>query len=131
MVGYAISEIGPQTATAFTDSGATETIVLTMSNVNTGGIGGTVTIIGMVNITTGTATTAVVVTVRRGGTITSPIVGAAITVPAAATTKYAIPFEVVDNNLSEAGAVYTVDVTETSATGNGTVNYASVGGFTN
>lgn len=129
MTGYAPSEITVSTATAVTDGGAVETVIVSSKPVYTPGPGATVSLFGVVNITTGTAGTAVVVTLRRGSTTAGAVVGTATTDTTTAADHYTIPFEFVDEPGDVADLVYSVTVTETAATADGTVNYASLGGF--
>lgn len=129
MPGHNPTEIPVITATAVTDGGATETVVLTLSNVSTPGPGSAVNLFGVVNITVGTNGVAVVVRVRRGTTTSGTLIGTAQTDTGVATDKYTIPFDVEDNVGDEASASYVVTVTETSASADGTVNYVSIGGI--
>lgn len=99
----------------------TETVVATIPNVNTQDPGANVAIEATVTLTTGTATTAVVLRIRRGS-VTGTIIGEAETdTPigaAGSTDPYSIgatdqPGEVASQN-------YVVTVQQTAATGNGT-----------
>jgi hypothetical protein len=126
--GHNPVEIPVVTATNVADGHSVETIVLTLSNVDTPGPGSAVQLFGVVNLTVGTNGVGAVVRVRRGG-LTGSLIGTAQTDTVIATDKYTIPFEVVDGPVDEAGASYVVTVTETSGTVNGTVNYASIGGI--
>lgn len=116
------------TATAVTDGGATETVVLTSKPVSTQGPGSTVTLFGTLNVTAGTNGVAAIVRIRRGS-VTGTILGVATTDTSVATDKYTIPFNVTDDNLDEAGGLYVVTITETSASADGTVNYVTIGGL--
>ena len=129
MSGYVIRPLPSVTATAVTDGGATEKVVATLANVSTPGPEAEVNLFGHVNITTGTAATAVVVKVRRGTDTSGTEVGTAETDTLAAGNKESIPFNVVDTPGDIAGESYVVTVTETSATADGTVNYAYMGGY--
>lgn len=129
MSGYSPIEVPTTAATAVTDGGATETVVLTSAAVSTPGSNASVSLHGVVNITVGTAGVAVVVRVRRGTTAAGTLVGTATTDTAVAASKYTIPFDVIDTPGDVAGQSYVVTVTETSASASGTVNYASIGGF--
>lgn len=103
-------------------------VVLTSKPVSTQGRNSTVTLIGVLNITAGTAAVAAVVRVRKGS-LTGAIVGIATTDVTIATDKYTIPILVTDAPLDEAGAIYVVTIQETSASADGTVNYVTLGGL--
>lgn len=124
-----IREIVPTTATAVTDGGATEKVILASSAVSTNYGDSKVTLHGVVNLTPGTAATNVVLRVRRGSGTGGTEVGTATTDTATAGDDYTIPFSVVDQPGEVAGQVYSVTVTETTASADGTVNYAVVGGL--
>ena len=86
---------------------------------------------GFVNVTAGTATTAVVIKVRRGSGTGGTQVGNTLTHAVAAAGPNSIPIAAVDMPGPAAGqqapfvGQYTVTVTQTAATGNGTVNAGS------
>lgn len=80
---------------------------------------------GNVNFTAGTGATAVTIRVRQGSGITGTLVGNALTVTVAAGSSYDLAFDVVDTSPVPAQQ-YTVTVTQTAATGNGTVNQADI-----
>jgi hypothetical protein len=83
-------------------------------------------IVGTVNITPGTTTTAVVVRVRQAvaaGTPTGAVVGVAESNAVTAAVASDIPFEANDQTGSVTGWVVTVQ--QTGATANGTVNLVS------
>lgn len=128
MAGFLPHVLPSVTASAVSDGGATETVVLTSRPVNTPGPHATVTLFGVVNLTVGTNGVAAVVRVRRGS-LTGTEIGTATTDTGVATDKYTIPFQVVDTSIDEAGAVYVVTVQETSASADGTVNYVTIGGL--
>lgn len=101
---------------------------------NPGGQG--IRVSGYVNVTTGTATTTVTIRVHAGPSVSAPLVGRAAvhTLPAGETNS--IPFEAVDPTLfnpagpfppGSGGAQYSVSVQQQAATGNGTVNDATLG----
>lgn len=129
MTGYAPSEVAVSTATAVTDGGAVETVIVSSRPVNTPGPGATVSLFGVVNITTGTAGTQVVLRFVRGDSAAGVDVGTATIDTTTAADDYTIPFNFTDEPGDVVGLVYSVTVTETSATADGTVNYASIGGF--
>lgn len=128
MAGFNPVVIPSVVATAVTDGGAVETVVLTSGPVSTPGRNATVVLWGVVNLTVGTNGVAAVVRVRRGS-LTGTLIGLATTDTGVATDKYTIPFQVTDAAIDEAGAKYVVTVTETSASADGTVNYVSIGGL--
>jgi hypothetical protein len=78
---------------------------------------------GVLNITAGTGTTAVVIRVRQGVGTGGAVVGAAQTVTLAAGNSASVPFSIEDTTGAlEAGTAYTVTVSQTGATAAGTVN---------
>ena len=91
-----VNVYAPSVATAVTDGGAVETVVLTTKPINTDTVQKTVTLSGWVNITTGTAGTAVVVKVRRGSATTGYQVGETVTTTTTATDDYTIGFSFSD-----------------------------------
>jgi len=116
-------------ATAVTDGGATETVVLVSNPITTSGPGQTVTLVGEVNITAGTNGVAAVIKIRRGSTTSGAQVGPTLTTTEVATKLYTIPLEITDAPGDVGGLTYCVTVAETSASANGTVNYAAIGGY--
>lgn len=116
-------------ATAVTDGGATETVVLVSNAITTAGPNQTVTLVGEVNITAGTNGVAAVIKIRRGSTTSGTQVGPTLTTTEVATKLYTIPFEITDAPGDVGGLTYCVTVTETSASANGTVNYVAIGGY--
>lgn len=91
--------------------------------------GGTSVVRGYINISTGAGTSAVVIKVKQGSATTGTLVGTADTVAVSASTAYSIPFcQVVPagGTISYPGNQYCVTVTQTGATGNGTVNDAAI-----
>jgi hypothetical protein len=104
-----------------------ETVVATVTGVATDRPGQTVAIRGQYNITLGTGTTAVVTRVRRDG-LTGTVVGEVqteqISSAAGSSENHDIYRE--DTGAGEfSGRTYVVTVSQTAATGNGTVNNAS------
>src|ERR1019366_1199910 len=77
-------------ATAVTDGGATETIVLVSNPISSDGPGQTVTLTGEVNITTGTAGVTVVLKFYRGAVKSGTAVGTALTTTTVAAKLYTI-----------------------------------------
>lgn len=76
---------------------------------------------GILNVTAGTGTTAVVVRVREGRGIAGTLVGTAKTHTLAAGASASIPFCEYDSAVGE-NQIYSVTIQQTGATGNGTVN---------
>jgi hypothetical protein len=121
---------------------AAETTIATSDTVswNASGVAEGLIVRGVLNMTAGAGTTAVVVKVRRGtgtgGATVGPAAGTSHTLAAAASANLA--FEVLDtaplpNIVSPSGAqdvpqnLYTVTVAQTGGTGAGTVNYGTIG----
>jgi hypothetical protein len=100
----------------------TETVVATVSNVGTPRAGCKVILRGWTQITTGTNTTALTVRVRRGTTITDPLVGEANPeqVEAAAGSTEAIDFAFEESPGELASASYVLTVQQTAASADGT-----------
>jgi hypothetical protein len=84
-------------------------------------VGEGLTISGMVNVTQGTAGTAITVRVREGVGITGAVVGQALVYTLAAAAVASIPFTATDSVVLD-NQQYSVTVQATAATGNGTVN---------
>lgn len=100
----------------------TETVVATLSGINTPQGGSRIVLYGAVDLTTGLGTTAVVLRIRRGTAITDPVVGVAdtdtIIGAAGSTDPYII--EETDQLGDVNNASYVLTVQQTGATGNGT-----------
>lgn len=81
---------------------------------------------GNVDLVAGTGATALQLKIRRGGTVTGTIVGSneAATVVAGNTVQAGV--EAIDTPGLEAGLQYALTVQQTGATGNATVNAASL-----
>lgn len=79
---------------------------------------------GVVNITAGTGTTAVVVKIRQGNTVGGTQVGVSLTHTLAAGASGQIAFDLLDSSFISTG--YCVTVTQTGASGNGTINDAAI-----
>lgn len=76
---------------------------------------------GVLDFTTGTATTAVTLRLRRGTSLTSPVVGTAELDTVAAAVSQPVPFQFVDSPGAVAGLVYSLTYQATAATGNATI----------
>ena len=76
---------------------------------------------GNINMTIGTAGTAVTTRVRRGG-LTGTLIGSAQAQTVAAGNTVNIPIAELDPTLIQVGVSYSVTVQQTAATANGTVN---------
>ena len=116
------------TQTAKTASGvnpvnAAETAIVTSDSVptNEGITGEGVMVSGVLNVLTGATVTAVVVTVRKGAGVGGAIVGAARTHTIGAAANAQIAYNEVDPTPSNP-AQYTVTLTQTGGTSNGTVS---------
>lgn len=102
-----------------------ETIVAQVQ-VSTDRPGVGVTLEGEVDITTGASTTAVTVQIRRGATTAGPVVGTADVPAEGAAVRVVIPVQEQDQPGEVASQVYSLTVTQAAATGNGTVNLATL-----
>ena len=100
--------------------------ILAQVNVSVDNASANILLEGNVDITTGAATTALTVQVRRGATLAGPVVGVAEVPGAGAAARVVVPLQVIDSPGEVAGQVYSLTVTQTAATGNGTVNSASL-----
>lgn len=105
---------------------AAETAILTTGPISTPGAGAVVNIQGVVAVTAGAGTTAVVIRVRRGTGVAGAIVGELETDTLAAASLEAIPFAMQDPLGDAAGQVYTLTAQQTGGTGNGTATQAMV-----
>jgi hypothetical protein len=79
------------------------------------------TIEGVLDFTTGAATTAVSIRCRRGSLVTSPVVGQVELDTVAAAVSQPVPFQFVDAPGAVAGQVYSITYQATAATGNATI----------
>jgi len=116
-----------QVTAAVTVLTTTETVAVTSDILPLSPIGGEgYNVCGLVNITAGTATTAVVVRVRQNS-LTGTVVGNALTHTLAAAAVANIAFDVQDFSAAATPvAQYVVTVQQTAATGNGTVNQSII-----
>lgn len=126
---------------AVNTSNSGETVVLTTDNVNylQGAGGEGLEINGVVNITPGATTTAVVLRVRRGVGTGGAIVGSSPSFPVTAGTQSTLTYDIMDaappvtpiitptGADSPPTAQYTVTVQQTGGTAAGTVSYATGG----
>jgi hypothetical protein len=112
-------------ATAVTDGGASETVVLTCNPVITDSTQKTVHGIGFLVITPGTSAVACVIKIRRS-TVSGTQVGTTQSPITVATDVITIPFGFIDTPGDSSGLVYVVTVTETTAGANGTVGYVQL-----
>jgi hypothetical protein len=103
-----------------------ETAAVTSDPITPSTDGSELTISGVINITTGTSTTAVVVRVRRGVGVSGALVGETESQTIAAGASGNISYEVTDFPGAVAGQQYTASVVQTAATANGTINNASI-----
>lgn len=92
-------------------------------NSTSAGVGNFVS--GVLNVTPGAATTAVVIRVRQGSGVAGALVGVAFTHILAVGISASIPFSVLDNASNPSG-LYSVTIAQTAGTGAGTVNYATI-----
>lgn len=98
-----------------------ETAAITSAGISTPNPGASVTISGMVVMTYGTGTTAVVVRIRRGSGLTGTIIAEADPLTVAAGNTSEQTFWGVDVPGDVASLPYTVTVQQTGASANGTV----------
>jgi hypothetical protein len=118
--------INRATATAVaTDTAAAEKAILTFTANQDAATGSSPIVIdGMLNVTPGTSTTAVVVKVRQGSGTSGTQVGSSITTTLAAAANGNVPFMFEDSApAANAGSVYSVTITQTAGAAAGTVNY--------
>lgn len=98
-----------------------ETIVATLPPIPVPSSGGPVAVIGQVDLATGVAATGVQYRIRRGTTLTSPLVGEGNTIAIGASTTGKHTHMVVDNDAGFDAVQYCLTVQQVSATGNGSV----------
>lgn len=111
-------------ATAVNVPTTTETVVQTLTVPSNNGPGAVFTLVGRVNHTAGTTTTAVVLRIRRGS-LTGTVIGATETDTLAAAALASIPISADETQAAEiANAVYVLTIQQTGATANGTTNVA-------
>lgn len=105
-----------------------ETVIVTLPGVSTPSAGRKVALEGTVQMTLGAGATGLIFRVRRGTTVTDPLVGEANTVQvetaAGSTEDHTV--SAVDTPGELVGQTYVVTVQQVAATGNGTVLQASV-----
>jgi hypothetical protein len=99
-----------------------ETIVATLPFVGQGTARDGNLISGFINVTQGTAGTAITIRVRAGATVTGTLIGVADVNTLAAAAIANIEFGALDLATFPAGNQYVVTAQATAATGNGTVN---------
>lgn len=117
-------------ATNATLTAAAESVVITSPPVNINNPGGQgMEVSGVINVSTGTGTTAVVVKCHQGvgtsGTAVGPAGGVSHTIAAA--TNGQIAYSFLDTTTNATGQQYTVTVTQTGGTANGNAAYATCG----
>lgn len=102
----------------------TETIIATIGPFNENQVAPAqgIAFDGNINMTIGTAGTAVTVRVRQGALVTGTLVGVAQAQTVTAGNTVNIPIAELDPTLVQVGAQYVVTVQQTAATANGTVN---------
>ena len=99
-----------------------ETIVATLPFVGQGTARDGNLISGFINVTQGTAGTAITIRVRAGATVTGTLIGVADVNTLAAAAVANIEFGALDLSVFPAGNQYVVTVQATAATGNTVVN---------
>ena len=108
------------------DGGAVETAVLTSVGIFTTAQQPKVLITGMINVVAGTAATQLITKVRRGNSVSGPEIGTLLTDTVVDGDSYVLPLHVEDVPGESAGLQYTLTVTETSATADGSVSVATM-----
>jgi type IV pilus biogenesis protein CpaD/CtpE len=103
----------------------TETVVATLGGISTQSADAVVLLEGYLQIASGAATTALTVNIRRGS-LTGAIVAVSEVDVALASSNYGVGVQVNDAPGEVASQVYVLTVTQTAATGNGSVTYASL-----
>lgn len=131
MSGHLPRVLTPSNGLAVAAGGATETVVGTISGVNTDDINSTVTLYGFLELIVGTSGVAAVVKCHRGTEKTGHEVPTAITKTVTAANKEVISFVFFDQPGLVAGASYVITVTQTSAAANGEVTTITLAGFVN
>lgn len=117
-----IGFVGPLSVVTTTETGLAINPAFNFNN--PGGQGNEIR--GVVNITAGTGTTAVTVRVRQGSGSSGAIVGAAATHTLAAGASASIPYSFIDPATSGTAQQYTATIQQVGASGNGTVNVATM-----
>lgn len=116
--------LAAHSAPATTITTTTETVAASVPahETNVGSNNQGVVVHGVVQVTTGASTTAIVVKLRLGtNTITGTQIGTSQTSPATASVDNAVPFCFVDATPDDLASGYSITVTQTGAAGNGTV----------
>lgn len=105
-----------------------ETVVATLTGVSMQRAGQTIDLYGHVSVTTGTATTSLVLRVRRGG-VTGTLIGELETDTLAAAVGSTEDHDIHETETPTgelAGATYVLTVVQTAATANGSCVHASL-----
>jgi hypothetical protein len=122
---YTVMVTSPVTITTTTETVVATAPAFSYNNPGTSGV----SISGVINLTMGTAGTGSIIRVRQGS-LTGPIVGVSggTTQTEAAAAVANIPFEVEDTSgfYQAANSIYVVTVQPVAATGNSTVNQATI-----
>lgn len=111
---------------AASPAAAAETAVCTVKGITSRGGSGSVSLSGAVDLSIGTAGTAVTLRIRRGDTTAGTAVATAGPFTVTATDRYPLQVEGLDAPGEIAGQDYTLTVQVTSATAASTVNAASL-----
>ena len=121
-----VNDPTPGTATAVNVVTTAETVAATSPPVNTDGLQTVVSISGVLDVTIGTAGTTLTVKVERGAVAGGTLVTSQGPYTVTAAQRVPIPFAAVDVPGVVVGQLYVVTVTVAAATGNSTVNFASI-----
>lgn len=128
MPGWPLQAASP-VASGVSVVNATETVVATLSGVNNGGPSNRVILTGIVDLLTGTSTSAVRLSIRRGTTITDPLVGTQQTDTNIGVVGSTDPYTIVRADVPAgelANASYVLTVTQISGSANGTAVTAAL-----
>lgn len=103
-----------------------ETVVTTLLGISTDGLNQTVNIDASGEVTAGTGTTSIQVRIRRGTTAAGTQVGVTQNLTVAAGNKVGFALQVGDVPGEVVGQQYVLTIQQVAATGNGTVDQASI-----
>jgi hypothetical protein len=113
---------------------STETAIAVSPNITLPLAGNTAKVSGVLNITAGAGTTAIVLKVRQGNGVAGAQVQGNMTHTLAAAASANVPYDVQDSSgayAADGGIPYTVTVTQTGGTGAGTVNQGTINAESN
>lgn len=120
--------LAPQSAATVAITSTTELVAVVTAPVVVDGPTRTVTLSGVLVVTSGAATTTLTVRARRNNGITGTALANPIVTPVANATQIDVPFAFSDQPGEVAGLVYSVTVQQTGGGASGVVNVAIVAG---